>query len=85
MTKEEIISEMQKLSREDRELVALAAVQLCEETSAEELLSQFELSGEQKAELDRRWEAYLADPSSAKSTEDFQAEIRRRWPRFDTR
>lgn len=56
------IEELLKLSSSDRIDIAMA---LWESLSEEERDSQFVLTDELKAELDRRWEEHLTNPETA--------------------
>jgi putative addiction module component (TIGR02574 family) len=69
------IEELLKLSSSDRIDIAMA---LWERLSDEERDAQFVLTDELKAELDRRWERYLANPASAVSREEFRERLKRR-------
>ncbi|MCC7370460.1 MAG: addiction module protein [Chloroflexi bacterium] len=71
------IDELLKLSSSDRVDIAMA---LWESLSDEERDAQFDLTDEVKAELDRRWERYLANPQSAMSREEVLERLKHRRP-----
>lgn len=56
------LSELLKLPAEDRAELAMA---LWESLSGSEREDAFELTDDQRAELDRRWTEHLANPGSA--------------------
>jgi putative addiction module component (TIGR02574 family) len=69
------IDELLKLSSSDRIDIALA---LWESLTDEERDAQFVLTDELRAELDRRWERYLANPESAVPREEVRERLKHR-------
>jgi putative addiction module component (TIGR02574 family) len=71
-----ILEEVSKLTRLEK--IELARF-LFEEIASEEAEDDFELSDEQKAELDRRWAEIEDDSADFFSGEEFSKEIKERY------
>lgn len=69
------IDELLKLSSSERIDIAMA---LWDSLSEEERDAETVLTDAQKAELDRRWERYLANPQSAVPREEVRERVRQR-------
>jgi putative addiction module component (TIGR02574 family) len=75
MSKSEILSELPRLTREERYEIR---VKLAEMDSDEWLDEDAPLSVEDKALIEARMEAHEKNPGTALSWEDFDARLRRR-------
>ncbi|OFW47462.1 MAG: hypothetical protein A3J29_17135 [Acidobacteria bacterium RIFCSPLOWO2_12_FULL_67_14b] len=66
------LTELLKLPASDRAELAMALWNSLTDVERE---AQFELTDEQRAELDRRWAQHVADPSSAVPWADVRAKL----------
>ena len=67
------LAHLLKLPAEERAEIAMA---LWESLTDQERESELELSSDQKAEFDRRWDEHLANPESAIPWEEVRRKLR---------
>jgi putative addiction module component (TIGR02574 family) len=67
------LAHLLKLPADERAEIAMA---LWESLTDQERESELELSSDQKAELDRRWDEHLANPGSAIPWEEVRRKLR---------
>ena len=67
------LAHLLKLPADERAEIAMA---LWESLTDQERESELELSSDQKAELDRRWDEHLANPESAIPWEEVRRKLR---------
>ena len=67
------LAHLLKLPADERAEIAMA---LWESLTDQERESELELSSDQKAELDRRWDEHLANPESAIRWEEVRRKLR---------
>jgi putative addiction module component (TIGR02574 family) len=67
------LAHLLKLPADERAEIAMA---LWESLTDQERESELELSSDQKAELDRRWDEHLANPESAVPWEEVRRKLR---------
>jgi putative addiction module component (TIGR02574 family) len=67
------LAHLLKLPADERAEIAMA---LWESLTDQERVSELELSSDQKAELDRRWDEHVANPRSAIPWEEVRRKLR---------
>jgi putative addiction module component (TIGR02574 family) len=67
------LAHLLKLPADERAEIAMA---LWESLTDQDRESELELSSDQKAELDRRWDEHLANPESAVPCEEVRRKLR---------